>query len=106
MFRSECNQYRAGHPPLLLHRARNRRTFCRSRFQPERLQGIHYSVQSDIWSLGLSLVEMALGLYPIPPPDYSALAQKFGAQFTDIAPNRVASPLTKSPKSGERGGGG
>ena len=59
-------------------------------------------MQSDIWSLGLSLVEMALGLYPIPPPDYSALAQKFGSQFTEIAPNRVSSPLTKSPKSGEK----
>ena len=37
-------------------------------FQPERLQGTQYTVQSDIWSLGLSLVEMALGRYPIPPP--------------------------------------
>lgn len=37
--------------------------------QPERLQGSHYSVQSDIWSLGLSLVEMAIGMYPIPAPD-------------------------------------
>ena len=36
--------------------------------QPERLQGAHYSVQSDIWSMGLSLVEMAIGKYPIPPP--------------------------------------
>ncbi|XP_043193905.1 dual specificity mitogen-activated protein kinase kinase dSOR1-like isoform X2 [Amphibalanus amphitrite] len=77
----------------------------RSYMSPERLQGIHYSVQSDIWSLGLSLVEMALGLYPIPPPDYASLAQKFGAQFTEIAPHRVASPITKSPKSAGVGNG-
>lgn len=35
-------------------------------FQPERLQGTHYSVRSDLWSLGLSLVELAIGRYPIP----------------------------------------
>lgn len=46
--------------------------------QPERLQGTHYSVQSDIWSLGLSLVEMAVGMYPIPPPDAKTLAAIFG----------------------------
>ncbi|XP_037074405.1 dual specificity mitogen-activated protein kinase kinase dSOR1-like isoform X2 [Pollicipes pollicipes] len=77
----------------------------RSYMSPERLQGIHYSVQSDIWSLGLSLVEMALGLYPIPPPDYATLAHKFGTQFTENAPNRVASPLAKSPKSAGVGNG-
>lgn len=48
-------------------------------FQPERLQGTHYSVQSDIWSLGLSLVEMAIGMYPIPPPDAKTLAAIFGS---------------------------
>ncbi|GJQ67469.1 Dsor1 [Trypoxylus dichotomus] len=32
----------------------------RSYMSPERLQGTLYSVQSDIWSLGLSLVEMAI----------------------------------------------
>ncbi|KAL8566283.1 Dual specificity mitogen-activated protein kinase kinase 1 [Nucella lapillus] len=41
----------------------------RSYMAPERLQGTHYSVQSDIWSLGLSMVEMAIGRYPVPPPD-------------------------------------
>ncbi|XP_031625618.1 dual specificity mitogen-activated protein kinase kinase dSOR1-like [Contarinia nasturtii] len=41
----------------------------RSYMSPERLNGDHYSVQSDIWSLGLSLIEMAIGVYPIPPPD-------------------------------------
>ncbi|XP_044761711.1 dual specificity mitogen-activated protein kinase kinase dSOR1-like [Coccinella septempunctata] len=51
----------------------------RSYMSPERLQGTHYSVQSDIWSLGLSLVEMAIGMYPIPPPDAKTLAAIFGS---------------------------
>ena len=46
--------------------------------QPERLQGTHYSVQSDIWSMGLSLVEMAIGKYPIPPPSPEELDAIFG----------------------------
>ena len=46
--------------------------------QPERLQGNDYSVQSDIWSMGLSLVEMAIGKYPIPPPSEAELAGIFG----------------------------
>lgn len=50
----------------------------RSYMSPERLQGTHYSVQSDIWSLGLSLVEMAIGMYPIPPPDTQMLDIIFG----------------------------
>ena len=36
---------------------------------PERLTGDPYTVQSDIWSLGLTLVELALGIYPIPQHD-------------------------------------
>lgn len=32
-------------------------------------------MQSDIWSLGLSLIEMAIGVYPIPPPDPKLLDQ-------------------------------
>ena len=37
-----------------------------------------YSVQSDIWSFGLSVVEMALGRYPIPPPNEKVLRMIFG----------------------------
>lgn len=48
------------------------RSLC---LQPERLEGVHYSVQSDIWSLGLSLIEMAIGVYPIPPPDPKLIDQ-------------------------------
>lgn len=54
-------------------------------FQPERLQGTHYSVQSDIWSLGLSLIEMSIGMYPIPPPDSSTLEKIFGPNSGNIA---------------------
>ncbi|XP_019731495.1 dual specificity mitogen-activated protein kinase kinase 1 [Hippocampus comes] len=52
----------------------------RSYMSPERLQGTHYSVQSDIWSMGLSLVEMAIGRFPIPPPDTKELEHIFGTQ--------------------------
>ena len=35
--------------------------------QPERIQGGKYSVQSDVWSLGISLMELAIGKFPFPP---------------------------------------
>lgn len=41
----------------------------RQYMSPERLTGHPYTVQSDIWSLGLTLVELALGIYPIPQHD-------------------------------------
>uniref|UniRef100_A0A1A9WL63 mitogen-activated protein kinase kinase n=1 Tax=Glossina brevipalpis TaxID=37001 RepID=A0A1A9WL63_9MUSC len=55
----------------------------RSYMSPERLQGTHYSVQSDIWSLGLSLVEMAIGMYPIPPPDAKTIEAIFDERNED-----------------------
>ncbi|KFO28841.1 Dual specificity mitogen-activated protein kinase kinase 2 [Fukomys damarensis] len=55
----------------------------RSYMSPERLQGTHYSVQSDIWSMGLSLVELSIGRYPIPPPDAKELEAIFGRPVLD-----------------------
>ncbi|KAK1805954.1 hypothetical protein P4O66_012999, partial [Electrophorus voltai] len=57
----------------------------RSYMSPERLQGTHYSVQSDVWSMGLSLVELAIGRYPIPPPDAKELEAIFGRPVLDGA---------------------
>uniref|UniRef100_A0AC34F5J1 Protein kinase domain-containing protein n=1 Tax=Panagrolaimus sp. ES5 TaxID=591445 RepID=A0AC34F5J1_9BILA len=48
----------------------------RSYMAPERLRGDGYTIQSDLWSFGLSLVELSIGRYPIPPPsrkEYSML---------------------------------
>lgn len=38
-----------------------------SYMSPERIQGAKYSVQSDVWSLGITLMELALGRFPFPP---------------------------------------
>jgi serine/threonine protein kinase len=50
--------------------------------QPERITGEYanqlgtYSVSSDVWSLGLSIIEIAIGKYPYPPETFSSpLAQ-------------------------------
>jgi len=34
---------------------------------PERIRGATYSFSSDIWSLGLTLLEAATGRFPYPP---------------------------------------
>lgn len=65
--------------------------------QPERLQGTHYSVQSDIWSMGLSLVEMAIGRFPIPPPDAKELEQIFGLPVEGEVAFTESSPKPRAP---------
>ncbi|KAJ8419077.1 hypothetical protein AAFF_G00005760 [Aldrovandia affinis] len=71
----------------------------RSYMSPERLQGTHYSVQSDVWSMGLSLVELAIGRYPIPPPDAKELEAIFGRPVLDGAGGEMhsTSPRPRPP---------
>ncbi|KAI9472188.1 MAG: kinase-like domain-containing protein, partial [Benjaminiella poitrasii] len=38
-----------------------------SYMSPERIMGSPYSVKSDVWSLGITLMELALGRFPFPP---------------------------------------
>uniref|UniRef100_A0A8B9GXD9 mitogen-activated protein kinase kinase n=1 Tax=Astyanax mexicanus TaxID=7994 RepID=A0A8B9GXD9_ASTMX len=69
-------------------------SFCISVSKPERLQGTHYSVQSDVWSMGLSLVELSIGRYPIPPPDPKELEAIFGRPLM----NMEGETLSTSPR--------
>ncbi len=40
-----------------------------SHLQPERIQGDQYSVKSDVWSLGVTFIELALGRFPFSADD-------------------------------------
>jgi mitogen-activated protein kinase kinase len=67
---------------------------CQSYMAPERISGGGmaqagagggtYSVQSDIWSLGLSVIEMAMGRYPYPPETYNNIFSQLS-----VSPNRA-----------------
>ncbi|THU89126.1 kinase-like protein, partial [Dendrothele bispora CBS 962.96] len=39
-------------------------TFVGTNMSPERIQGAEYSVKSDVWSLGIALIELARGRFP------------------------------------------
>nr|ANZ90789.1 MAP kinase kinase [Oidium heveae] len=62
---------------------------CQSYMAPERIAGGGiaqsgsgggtYSVQSDIWSLGLTIIECALGKYPYPPETYNNIFSQLSA---------------------------
>lgn len=60
---------------------------CQSYMAPERIQtpdgstGGSYSVQSDIWSLGLSIIECALGRYPYDQSQTSSILGQLDVSF-------------------------
>jgi mitogen-activated protein kinase kinase len=41
---------------------------------PERIKGGGYNVRSDVWSLGLTIIEVAQVRFPFPPPGHPPLA--------------------------------
>ena len=47
---------------------------------PERLHGLAHGVASDVWSLGLSIMELAMGRYPIPCPSPTEFRALFASQ--------------------------
>lgn len=74
----------------------------RSYMAPERLSGQGYTVQSDVWSFGLSLVELSIGRYPIPPPSCREYAEMFNVSIEEVelpddyddGGNEMATPKT------------
>ncbi|KAI0998530.1 hypothetical protein K3495_g9666 [Podosphaera aphanis] len=92
---------------------------CQSYMAPERISGCGssqgpgggtYSVQSDIWSMGLSIIECALGKYPYPPETYNNIFSQLSAivegeppglpkdTFSPLACEFVRGCLNKKPK--------
>lgn len=63
---------------------------CQSYMAPERISGGAmapgtadgtYSVQSDVWSLGLTIIECAMGQYPYPPEASSTIFSQLNVSF-------------------------
>lgn len=97
---------------------------CQSYMAPERIAGGGmqqsgapsagtYSVQSDIWSLGLSIIECAMGRYPYPPETFTNIFSQlhvsihyddFDGPCADIFTRRLSTvnlplcPTRDSPK--------
>lgn len=89
---------------------------CQSYMAPERIKGESqnlvgtYTVASDVWSLGLSIVETTLGTYPYPPETYSNVFAQLqaivhgdppqipGECYSDTARDFVAGCLEKVPE--------
>ena len=87
---------------------------CQSYMAPERIRGESqgklgtYTVSSDVWSLGLSIIEIALGRYPYPPETYENVFAQLSAivdgpspelpeNFSETAQDFVARCLVKQP---------
>ncbi|KAI5961012.1 wis1 [Candida pseudojiufengensis] len=70
---------------------------CQSYMAPERIKSLKpddatYSVQSDIWSLGLTILELAVGHYPYPAETYDNIFSQLSA-IVDGEPPKLDSTI-------------
>lgn len=91
---------------------------CQSYMAPERIRSENaasgpstYTVQSDIWSLGLSILELAKGGYPYPPETYNNIFAQLQAicdgeppdlpqgRYSEEARDFVRQCLAKDPRN-------
>ncbi|KAI9809724.1 MAG: hypothetical protein M1825_000157 [Sarcosagium campestre] len=88
---------------------------CQSYMAPERIAsggmaqaganpgGGTYSVQSDIWSLGLSIIECAMGQYPYAPETYSNIFSQLSAIVDGEPPDLPEEGFTLEARDFVRG---
>lgn len=67
--------------------------------QPERIQGAPYTIKSDVWSLGISLIELALGRFPFSD------SQESDAEFDPDPTLPLSTNRPKVDRNAARGGG-
>lgn len=67
---------------------------------PERIQGSPYTVKSDVWSVGLTLMELAIGKFPFSVENDDDEEDASGPQgILDLLQQIVLEPPPKLPKS-------
>lgn len=67
---------------------------------PERIQGSPYTVKSDVWSVGLTLMELAIGKFPFSVEGDEDGEEAGGPQgILDLLQQIVLEPAPKLPKS-------
>lgn len=67
---------------------------------PERIQGERYTVKSDVWSFGLTIMELAIGKFPFSTGDQlEEDAENAPAGILDLLQQIVHEPAPKLPKS-------
>ena len=68
---------------------------------PERIQGGAYTVRSDVWSVGLTIMELAIGRFPFDASDAAAgdRASSGPMGILDLLQQIVHEPAPKLPKS-------
>ncbi|KAK4688345.1 mitogen-activated protein kinase kinase, partial [Tremellales sp. Uapishka_1] len=74
---------------------------------PERIQGAAYTIKSDVWSLGISLIELALGRFPFQDPPDTPSTPSFDPDATlPLSTQRPKVESNSSSKGVSLGGGG
>ncbi|KFH45823.1 Dual specificity protein kinase-like protein [Hapsidospora chrysogenum ATCC 11550] len=66
---------------------------------PERIQGEKYTVKSDVWSFGLTIMEMAIGKFPFAASEQLSDGDGEPAGILDLLQQIVHEPAPRLPKS-------